>query len=283
MEIIMKKFNVGLQLYTVREAMAADFEGTLKAVAEMGYEYVEFAGFFGRSAENVKALLDKYGLKSISAHYGMDSYYDITKDPEAGIAFLKTIGIKYYILAWYDVNKLAGSPEWETTCKEMNEVCELLSKHGIKFGYHNHDFEFRVVDGKFIHDHIFASIPEAAAEPEIDTCWVRYADLDPAEKIRQFTGRATIVHLKDFVCSKFGAGPVYELIGDDSGAEEKKEENFFEFRPVGYGVQDFAAILAACEDSGTETVIVEQDKTYDLPELEAARRSREYLKNTFGI
>ncbi len=279
----MKKFNVGLQLYTVRGAMAADFEGTIKAVAEMGYEYVEFAGFFGKSAEEVKSILDKYGLKCVSAHYGMDEYYNIVKDPEATVAYLNTIGIKYYVLAWYDVNKLAGSPEWETTLAQMKEVSSILASNGIKFGYHNHDFEFRVVDGKYIHDHIFDSIPKDEIEPEIDTCWVRYADIDPAEKIREFAGRVHVVHLKDFVCSKFGGGPVYELIGDESKKEEEKEENFFEFRPVGYGVQDFASILAACEECGTETVIVEQDKTYDLPELEAARRSREYLKNTFGI
>ncbi len=281
----MKKLNVGLQLYSVRNAMAADFEGTLKAVSEMGYEYVEFAGYFGKSADEIKALLDKYSLKCVSVHHGMDNFYEfITENTEENIKFLKTIGVKYYILAWYDVNLLAGSSKWAETLAKMREVADILAKHGLVFGYHNHDFEFRTVDGKYIHDHIFDSIDEDKIVPELDTCWVRYAGLDPAEKIRQFRGRVNVVHLKDFVCSKFGGGPVYELIGDDGeNKDAPKEKNFFEFRPVGYGVQDFKTILDACCESGCEYVIVEQDQTYELPELTAVKNSRDYLKNTFGI
>lgn len=277
----MKKFNVGLQLYTVRNSMKEDFEGTLKAVSEMGYEYVEFAGYFGKSAEEIKEILDRYGLKCVSVHQGIE-FYD--EEPEKKVEYLKTFGVKYSVIPWYEVSRLAGSENWEKTKESFNKVAKLLSENGMKLGYHNHDFEFRKYEDKYLHDYIFEAIPEEMIEPELDTCWVHYAGIDPAEKIREFSGRVTIVHLKDFVCKKLGAGPVYDLI-DENGNNlgSSKEDKGFEFRPVGYGIQNFEEILKACEECGTETVIVEQDQPNDLAELEVARLSREYLKKTFGI
>jgi len=279
----MKKFNVGIQLYGVRNAMAADFEGTLKKVRDMGYEYVEFAGFFDRKAEDIRAILDELGLKCISCHIGLDFFND---DPQGAVEYLKTIGIKYSVVPWYSENLLAGSDEWENSKARFNKVADLLHENGLMLGYHNHDFEFKKVDGKYIHDYIFEAVPADRIEPELDTCWVHYAGIKPEEKIREFAGRVHVVHLKDFVCKNLGGGPVYDLI-DNSGktlGTTSREENGFEFRPLGMGIQNFAEILKACEECGTETVIVEQDKTYDgMTELEAAKIARDYLKNTFNI
>ena len=279
----MKKFNVGIQLYGVRKAMAEDFEGTLKALSEMGYEYVEFAGYYDKSAEEIKAILDKYNLKCVSVHQDI-SFFE--ENPKEKCDFLKAFGVKYSIIPWYEKEKLAGSEAWEETKRKFFEAAELLSKSGMLLGYHNHDFEFLTLEGKYLHDYIFEAISEDKIFPELDTCWVRYAGIDPTEMIRKYKGRVEIVHLKDFVCTSFAGGPVYDLIdtnGKDSGKQKSREENGFEFRPLGQGLQNFEAILAACEECGTETVIVEQDQTYDLTELEAARISREYLRNTFGI
>jgi sugar phosphate isomerase/epimerase len=279
----MKKFNVGIQLYGVRNAMAEDFYGTLKAVKDMGYDYVEFAGYHGKTAEEIKNALDELGLKCVSVHQGLDFY---NEDPDAAAEFLKTFGVKYSVIPWYGKELLAGTDGWDKTVERFNAVADTLVKHGMMLGYHNHDFEFEKHDGKYLHDYIFEAVSPEKIFPEFDTCWVHYAGIKPEEKLREFAGRVPVVHLKDFVCKNLAAGPVYALI-DNSGKEEKKaskEDNGFEFRPVGMGIQDFATILAACEECGTETVIVEQDRTYDgMTELEAARLSREYLKNTFGI
>ena len=280
----MKKFNVGIQLYGVRNAMAEDFEGTLARVKEMGYDYVEFAGFFDKSADYIKSVLDKLGLKCVSCHAN-DTFF--AENPEEKIAFLKTIGIKYSIIPWQPVEKLAGSPDWEATKAKFTDIANLLHDNGLMLGYHNHDFEFRKFEGKYLHDYIFEAIPADRIEPELDTCWVHYAGINPTEKIKEFDGRVHVVHLKDFDAKNLAAGPVYDLIdnsGKDIGAPKSREENGFEFRPLGMGRQDFAAILKACEECGTETLIVEQDKTYgDMTELEAAEISRKYLKDTFNI
>ena len=275
----MKKFKVGIQLYGLRNAMAADFEGTLKAVADLGYEYVEFAGYYDHTAEEIKALLEKYNLKCISVHQGV-SFYD--EDPDAAAEFLKTFGVKYSVIPWYEKSKLAGSAEWDETVARFNKAAEVLAKHGMRLGYHNHDFEFEKYEGKYHHDYLFEAVP--AMYPELDTCWVHYAGLDPAEKIREFAGKVEIVHLKDFVAKRLAGGPAYALI-DANGNEIKttREDNGFAFRPLGQGRQDFAKILEACEESGTEVVIVEQDQTYELTELEAAKIARDYLRDTFGL
>ena len=278
----MKKFHVGIQLYGVRTAMAEDFEGTLKAIADMGYEYVEFAGYYGRTAEEIKDILDKYGLKCISVHQSLDFY---SKDADAAAEFLKHFGVKYSIIPWYNKEKLAGGDEWQNSVLEFKRVAQVLKAHGMQLGYHNHDFEFEKHEGKYLHDYIFGEVGAELIYPEIDTCWVHYAGINPADKIREFSGRVEIVHLKDFVCRELGGGPAYDLI-DSSGkglGKKSKEDNGFLFRPLGMGRQNFAEILEACEDSGTELVIVEQDQTYELSELEAARISREYLKDKFGL
>ncbi len=277
----MKKFNVGIQLYGVRNSMAQDFEGTIKAIAEMGYEYVEFAGYYGKTSEEIKAILDKYGLKCVSVHQGLEFYYN---NPEEAITFLKGFGVKYSVIPWFKAEELAGTDKWEQTVATFNKYAKILYDNGMTLGYHNHDFEFKKVDGKYIHDYIFDAIPTEYIEPELDTCWVHYAGIKPEDKIREFSGRVTLVHLKDFVCKALGGGPVYDLIDTDGkGLGGSREDNGFEFRPLGQGIQDFAKILEACEECGTETVIVEQDQVYGMTELEAARISREYLKNTFGI
>ena len=277
----MKKFKVGIQLYGVRNAMEKDFEGTLKAIKDLGYEYVEFAGYFGRSAEQIKAILDKLGLKCISAHQGLDFYND---DPDAAAEFLKTFGVKYSVIPWYGKELLAGTPEWDKTVERFNKIGDVLVKHGMKLGYHNHDFEFEKFDGKYLHDYIFEAVAPEKIDPELDTCWVHYAGLEPADKIREFAGKVEIVHLKDFVAKRLAGGPAYALI-DADGNEIKttREDNGFAFRPLGQGRQDFKKILEACEEAGTEVVIVEQDQTYELTELEAAKIAREYLRDTFGL
>lgn len=274
----MKKFNVGLQLYSVRKAMANDFEGTLKAVSEIGYKYVEFAGYFGKSADEINALLKKYGLVCESVHQTL-TINDAEK-ARAEVEFLKAIGVKYVFIPWYEKTKLAGTDAWAETLANFKKMAKLLSENGMTLGYHNHDFEFERYDGKFLHDHIFDEIGRENIIPELDTCWVRYAGLDPAAKIREFSGYVPVVHLKDFTCKKLASGPVYDLIGAESVL---KEDNGFRFRPVGQGMQSFDEILAACEASGTHTLVVEQDDSYEEGELSAVKASYEFLASRYGL
>lgn len=274
----MRKFKIGLQLYSIREEMERDMDAALKQVKEIGYDCVEFAGYFGHSAEEVRAMLDKYGLECVSVH--QDPMLFIEEGQKA-VDYIKTLGAKYCAIPWYTADKLAGSSNWDSTVKLFVEVGKLLKDNGIQQLYHNHDFEFNKFEGKFLLDWNYETIPAEYLQPQIDTCWVHYAGYDPSEYLMKYAGRIKVVHLKDFVCEKLGNGPVYALIGKD-GTEEKKatpEENGFDFRPVGYGIQDFPQIIDAADKAGAEILIVEQDRSTQHPPMEAAKISREYLKS----
>ena len=271
----MKNFKIGLQLYSVRGDMEKDFYGTLKAVKEAGYDYVEFAGYYGKSAEEVKAILDELGLTCISVHQGPDLFLE--KGQEA-VDYLKTIGAKYSAVPWYGIENYTDG-KFDETIEKFRKVGELLKANGIQLTYHNHDFEFNYLDGEFILEKIYEALPDLI-EGEVDTCWVRYAGVDPVEFLDKYSGKMHTVHLKDFVCNKLASGPVYALI-DDSGkaGQGSKADNGFEFRPLGMGMMDFPAILEACDRGNIEHVIVEQDESKDRPALEAIKISRDYLKS----
>lgn len=270
----MKDFKIGLQLYSIREDMEKDMDEALRKVKEMGYDYVEFAGFFGKPAAEVKELLDKHGLTAISVHQGCDEYL---KNGQAAIDYLKEIGIKYCAIPWYDVNKLKGSDSWDETVKNFTEYAKALKASGIQMMYHNHDFEFKKYEGKFLLDWLYETIPADLLMPQIDTCWVHYAGYNPSEYIEKYSGRMKTLHLKDFVCKKLAGGPVYELIGNDAEAKSK-DDNGFEYRPVGSGIQDLRAIIASAEKAGIDYLIVEQDEHPERSAMEDAKISHDYLK-----
>ena len=278
----MRKYNVGLQLYSVRDDMAKDFEGTLKKVKEIGYDYVEFAGFYGKSPEEIKGILAKYDLKCVSVHQGMDPYLN---EGNAIIDYMADLGVKYVAIPWYEREKLEyGTSVWDETISNFKKYGEALKKAGMEMIYHNHDFEFDKIDGMTIFDRLYSTL-EGTLNPQIDTCWVCYAGFDPAEYIRKYADRLSVLHLKDFNCKELAGGPAYALIDADGNAGDKpsKADNEFKFRPLGMGRQDFDAIIEATEETNIHTLIVEQDESPDMPALEAVKISREYLKEKYGI
>ncbi len=275
----MKNFKVGIQLYSIRDAMEKDMDATLKAVKEMGYDYVEFAGYFGKSAEEVKAILDKYGLEAASVHQAIDLF---EKEGQNAVDYLNTLGVKYCAIPWYNKEEFYG--DWDGTIEKFANVSKLLKDNGIKLMYHNHDFEFEKIDGEYILDKLYSTLDADVLMPQIDTCWVHYAGVNPADYVRKYSGRIEVLHLKDFLCEKLGGGPVYALIDENGNEIDKgdKDDNGFKLVPVGSGIQDFPSILAAAEDAGVEYVIVEQDTSLDRDPMDAAKMSREYLR-TLGL
>lgn len=272
----MKKFKVGIQLYSLHDAMEKDMDATLKAVKEMGYDYVEFAGYFDKSAEEVRTLLDKYGLECVSVHQAIGLFEE---EGKAAVDYLNTIGAKYCAIPWYEVSEYHN--DWDGTMKKFAEISALLKEGGIQLMYHNHDFEFQKIDGEFILDKMYATLSNDVLMPQLDTCWVHYAGQNPAEYIKKYSGKMKVLHLKDFVCEKLGGGPVYALIDEDGNEmkPENRDDAGFKFTPVGSGIQDWKSILASAEEAGIEYVIVEQDQSYDIDPLDAAKMSRDYLKS----
>ena len=266
----MKKWPIALQVYSVRDAATEDFEGTMRAVKEMGYDGVELAGLYGlESAVACKKVLDKVGLELVSAHVGFDALED-----DAQLDDYAATGVKFVAIPWMVAPK--NEEELNAAIARIRNCGERCKARGIQMLYHNHDFEFEKINGKYILDTYYAEIPADLLQTELDTCWVNVGGENPSEYVRKYTGRAPIVHLKDFTGSK--SENMYALIGTDTAKEDSAGK--FEFRPVGYGKQDFPSILAAAEDAGAGWVVVEQDSpALDKTPLECAKMSIDYLKS----
>ena len=271
----MYDFPIALQLYSVRDDIEADFEGTLKKVKKLGYDGVEFAGLYGKSAAEVKKMCEATGLNPISAHV---PYSEMLKGEETFKPYAE-IGCKYVVIPWIDAEYLAGGDKNEEFNRNIKIFSKFTKKYGMKLCYHNHDFEFEKADGEYKLDRLYSDNGAEYLLPQPDTCWVNIGGENPAEYIRKYNGRTEIVHLKDFVGSK--NDNMYGLIG--TGAREQKSESAeFEFRPLGCGVQDFSAILDACKAVNAKWVVVEQDRTsMGKTPLECAEISINYLKSIF--
>ena len=266
--------KLGLQLYSVRENLEKDFLGTLKAVKAMGYEGGELAGIYGKSASEVRALFEEAGLIPISAHV---AYQDLAPDIEGVVKMYYEIGCKYIVIPYLPVEYRYGTEKYVQVVSDMKIIGEVCKKYGITMLYHNHDFEFeKNENGEYVLDALYNEIPADLLETEIDTCWVNVAGENPCDYVRKYTGRAPVVHLKDFVGEK--NKNMYKLIGIDS--EESEVKNTFEFRPLGCGKQNVQAIVDAAKDAGASWIIAEQDEpSMGKSRMECAQMSMDYMKN----
>lgn len=272
----MKKALVGYQLYSAREECNKDLLGVLKQLKALGYDGVEFAGFYGHTADEVKGMLDEAGLVAFSDHV---PYAVIEKDMFGVISDHLKIGCKYIAIPYLDEAHRPGQPGFAEVLRTIVRFGSLCKAAGIQLLYHNHDFEFVKFSGMYALDFMYAAVDEDLLKTEIDTCWVNYAGENPADFVRKYAGRAPIVHLKDFVGSRDGAQPYALIKADGSDDGKNSDSSAFEFRPVGHGCQNVPSIVEAGLEAGASCFIVEQDQWYNRTPLEAAKMSIDYLKS----
>ena len=242
-----KKPLVGLQLYSVRADMGKDFEGTIAAVAKIGYKHVEFAGYFGKKAEDIRKVLDANGLVCSGTHIGLGT---MKGDALKGtVDFHKTLGCNYLIVPG-GIAKEGTKQAWLDAAKEFNEVAERLKECGMCTGYHNHSHEFKPFDGGETPWEVFYSNTSPQVVHQIDTGNCLGGKGDPVAMIKKFPGRTKIAHLKEH------GGP------GDFGKGDTKWKDVFD----------------ACEAvGGTEFYTVEQER-YAQPPIDAVRQCFEFMK-----
>ena len=263
---------VAVQVYSVREDAKADLRGTLEKIKEMGYDGVEFAGLYNNTPEDIKKMCEEIGLTPISAHV---PYIDMMGAPKGILAKYATIGCKYVAVPYLTPDYRPGTVCFSEVIENIKLLGKVAKEMGMQLLYHNHDFEFMKLDGKYALDILYDEVPAEYLQTELDTCWVNVGGEVPAEYIAKYNGRCPVVHLKDFYGEK--SENMYELIGIKT--EAPKRPSNFELRPVGSGIQDFPAILKAAEAAGTEWVVVEQDHpSMGLTPMESIKKSREYLR-----
>ncbi|MBW7476797.1 sugar phosphate isomerase/epimerase [Paenibacillus oenotherae] len=252
----MIRMKLGLQMYTLRDDTERDFAGTLRQVAEMGYEGIEFAGYGDLSAEEMRDLLQELGLEAFGSHV---SYQRLQENMDEEIAYLTTVGARYVVCPYFtEEQHSGGEPFWRGVFKDFAEFGARLRKEGLQFAYHNHDFEFAGrIDGEYILDAMYSTVSEDLLKVEMDIGWVQYSGLDPLAYIAKYKGRLPLLHLKDF----------------------RKGEPGAEIDTVELGQGDLAlnAIIGAAREAGVEWLIVEQDRCANPP-LASVKTSMEWLK-----
>ncbi|WP_019639111.1 sugar phosphate isomerase/epimerase family protein [Paenibacillus fonticola] len=243
--------QVGLQLYTVRDHLEKDFEGTLRKVAELGYKGVEFAGYYGRTPGEVSALLKETGLAVIGAHTPYSRLRDALNEE---IAFNKAIGNRYLIFPYLAEDE---RDRWPEVIEDLQAIGQRCAEAGIVLCYHNHEFELtETLDGQPVLDAIYDRVAPELLQVELDTCWVSYAGFDPLAYIAKYNGRLPLLHLKDMV---------------------KKEDGSAETVELGRGIVDVKAIADAAAKDGIDWVVVEQDYCAG-DSLDSIAASMEWIK-----
>ena len=256
-----KSFGVGLQLYTIRDAMTADALGSLKKLSDLGYKNLELANyadgkFYGFAPKEFKKIVSDLGMDILSSHTQVEAA-GITVDNAQKMADDHAeLGVKYCVQPW--VNEVDRNIEsYKKMVGDWNEVGKIMKGVGIQFGYHNHNFEFENIDGVVPYYDIFMAEMDAdLITMEIDLFWVNKAGQDPVEMFKKYPGRFQLFHMKDM---RTRQDPFFEVIKDDVCS-------------VGAGVIDFKTILASKDIAGMKYLFVEDDnqgngKTFEELEI----------------
>jgi sugar phosphate isomerase/epimerase len=240
---------IGVQLYTVRGAMATNMPGTLAAVAKFGYREVEFASYFGRTPAETRRMLDDTGLTSPSTHLGLD---DVRARFDATAETAHVVGHKYLTVASLDMRGIKTLDDWKKVADTFNEAGRRAKEAGLRFAYHNHVVEFATVDGQVPMDILIARTDPALVTFEIDIYWAVKAGFDPRTFFARFPGRFEMVHVKD-------ATPAPAMQMTD----------------VGSGMIDWKGIFAQRTKAGITHAFVEHDNPADP--MDSIRKSANYL------
>jgi sugar phosphate isomerase/epimerase len=246
----MARIPIALQLYSVRKECERDLPSTLQAVAEMGYEGVEFAGYYGRSAVELCAMLDDLGLRVAGTHIGLNT---LQGDQLAGtVAFNRVLGNRFLIVPGLPEERRNSRQAWLETAGMFNDISQQVAAEGMYTGYHNHAIEFAPMGGELPWDTFFGNTREQVVM-QVDIGNALHGGGDPIPYIARYPGRALTVHLKEYSAANPDA-----LIGE--------------------GDVDWQQVFELCESvGGTEWYIVEQE-SYPYAPLECVDRCLQALK-----
>lgn len=241
--------KIGIQLYTLREMAKTDLAKTLATVARIGYEEIEFAGYFGHPAARVRGMLDDNGLTSPGSHVSMA---DLGDKWETLLDDASVLGQAYLAVAWIDERDRTVDG-YENAARRFNDAAGQARRKGIRLAYHNYNYEFTPIGGTTGYEILMSRCPPENLLMEADVFWMRQAGQNPLDWFAKYPGRFHMLHVKDM-----GPPPQNEMVD------------------VGRGVVDWRAILPGGTRAGVKHVFVEHDDPADP--LASIRRSFRYLR-----
>jgi sugar phosphate isomerase/epimerase len=262
---------IGLQLYSVRDILPKDYEGTLRQLAALGYREVEAAGFFTHTPIEVKQAMDHAGLQCVSAHYPLR---DLQPKLDEIIQFGKDLGLKFIVCAspmLKDPSRvkdpasraardLMTLDDWRWNAEQFNRIGERVNAAGIRFAYHNHTAEFRSENGTVFYDELLRLTDPSKVTMEMDCGWVVVGGKNPVDYLTRHPSRFSMLHVKDF---KMGAA-AYTNSEPPPSTE------------LGRGSIDYRPIFEAAKKAPLEHAFVEQE-AFDMPAMEALKIDADYM------
>lgn len=238
---------ISIQLYSVREMAAKDFPGTLRAIADIGYKGVEFAGLHGHDPKEIAKLVADLGMQVSSSHTGLPTPESVGQIVETESALGNT-----RVISGFGPDAFKTVDGVKQAAAKFNKAAELLKPHGMTYGIHNHWWEFDTLDGRYVYDILMAESPGFFSE--LDVYWCAFGKADPVQIVSKYKSRLPLLHIKDGML----------------------EEGKHVHTAVGAGLLDMPAIVGAADPSLLEWLIVELDAC-ETDMLEAVRESYEYL------
>jgi sugar phosphate isomerase/epimerase len=256
------KGPIGLQLYSLREQFGKDVSGTLDEVKSMGFKYAELAGTYGMPPEKFKQELNARGIKPVAAHFAYERYRD---DAEGVAKEAKELGLAYAGCAWIPHT---GDFD-EKTCREaiaiFNKAGEVLAKHGLKFFYHVHGFEFQPHGQGTLLDLLFQETNPKYVNYEMDIFWIVFPGQDPVKLLEKYSHRWQLMHLKDM---RKGT-----QTGALTGGTDVKND-----AALGQGLMDLPAILSAAKKVGVKWYFIEDESPWSEKQLPESLKYLEQVK-----
>jgi sugar phosphate isomerase/epimerase len=260
---------LGLQLYSVRDILPKDYEGTLKKLSAIGYREVEAAGFFDHTPAQVKLAMDQAGLRCVSAHY---SLVQLQPHTDEIIQFGKDLGLNYIVCSSPGLKDASGvkAPsraeresmtlgDWRWNADQFNHIGERVHAAGMKFAYHNHTPEFRSENGVMFYDELLRSTDPSKVAMELDCGWAIVAGQNPVNLLTRYPTRISMLHVKDFKMTP---------TTNPSNAPPSTE--------LGRGTIDYRPIFEAAKKAHIEHAFVEQEE-FDMPPMEALKVDADYM------
>jgi sugar phosphate isomerase/epimerase len=259
---------LGIQLWTVKDEAAKDLEGTLRKVYAAGFREIEFAGFYGKTAAEIGALMKGIGFSLVSMHAGAA---DIAKKGDQILADARTLGLRYVVcsspgvspekdkLPWEERMKAVDLNDWKWNADLFNKFGKQVSDAGMSFGYHNHSAEFKKFDGKTAFDHLYEMTDPKLVKIELDVGWVQVAQQDPIAILNKYKDRVIALHVKD--------------VAKRESAEKEPASV-----ALGEGVIDWKKVIGTARANGTQAFFYEQEAPFTRPILQSVQISGDYLK-----
>ena len=263
-----EKVPLGIQLWTVKDEAAKDLEGTLRKVYAAGFREIEFAGFYGKTAAEIGALLKGIGFSLVSMHAGAA---DIASKGDQILADAKTLGLRYIVcsspgvspekdkLPWEERMKAVDLNDWKWNADLFNKFGKQVSAAGMAFGYHNHTAEFKKFDGKTAFEHLYELTDPKHVKIELDVGWVVVAQQDPIALLNKYKDRVIALHVKD-------------VTKRDSADKEPASV------ALGEGVIDWKKVIGTAKANGTKAFFYEQEAPFTRPILDSVKISGDYLQ-----